>query len=258
MVKASKVINELFRYGIIWIRNLLSTIAQKKWSLARKGFRALLVINLDSSLMTHKWWLTIKSHRERCRNLSKFETKLLLFLIGYLGEILHIQVDTLTIKSIFWLMKIASDYLFLRQPFIVPNLARHLTLTKDDLRLIVQQNCQIREQIIHCFIKYYRRNKLMPSNQKEKLSSRINFRHRTFQSSYQPHAHFVALLDSFDGPFMQIYSDLTSLVKQRLADRNLQNWRIFIYTTVIDCLWFCTLAFQALLPRAAVPHHREK
>ena len=90
--------------------------------------------------------------------------------LGYLGEILHVQVETSSIKAIFWLMKIASDYLFLRQPFIVPNLARHLSLTKDDLRLIVQQNCQIREQIIHCFIKHYRRNKLMPSSQKEGLS----------------------------------------------------------------------------------------
>ena len=88
---------------------------------------------------------------------------------GYLAELLHVQVDSSTVKAIFWLMKIAADYLFLRQPFIVPNLAKHLMLSKDDFRSIIQQNCQIREQIIHCFIKYYRRNKHMPSTHKEKL-----------------------------------------------------------------------------------------
>lgn len=79
---------------------------------------------------------------------------------GYVAEMLHASIDVDLLKQVFWLVKLAADFLFLRCPFIVPNLARQLGLTtgqqQDELKGIIQQNCQIREQIIHCFLKYYR------------------------------------------------------------------------------------------------------
>jgi len=116
---------------------------------------------------------------------------------GYLAEMLHPSLDNLFVKRTFWLIKLSADFLFLRQPFVIPNLSRQLNLTKDDLASIIQQNCQIREQIIHCFVKYYRRNSYKPAH-------------------YDPRYAFIALLDSFDGPFMQIYADLAQVIKGRL------------------------------------------
>ena len=86
---------------------------------------------------------------------------------GYLAELLVVErggVDVDVIRRIFWMIKVTADFCFLRQPFIVPNLIRLLKLTKDDLAAILNQNCHIREQVMHCFLKYIRRGHFTPGS----------------------------------------------------------------------------------------------
>lgn len=81
---------------------------------------------------------------------------------GYIAELLDdtvapIEVDLL--QNTFWIIKFIADWIFLKdaQSWLV--LARLMKLPKYDLRRTVRENCQVREQIMHGFLMYYKRRR---------------------------------------------------------------------------------------------------
>jgi len=128
---------------------------------------------------------------------------------GYLAELLDISVGTEVhveiIKKSFWLIKFIGDFLFLKNSSLTSitnlgNLFRNLNLSDEQIKKVASTNCQIREQIIHCFILACKNTEIRVRRE-------------------YPEEFFIDLIANFKRGNYQLYQEILDLIRQKVADK---------------------------------------